>query len=82
MSQIKANGRALERHVQTALVVLIVALLTWMASTIHENSLQLAAVAARLESIRETDKELYDVEKRLARVEAELAALRTAIEKN
>lgn len=75
----EVTPRALERHVQTVLTAVIVALLAWMAATIQGNSIKLAEVAVHLQRLNRTEAEVVMVKERLARMETELALIRKSL---
>ena len=83
----ESKGRAFERHAQTVLVLFVVGLLGWIASTVQETTVVLARVDTRLTSVErevidnsDSNKldavTFRDIEQRLTALEAEIAGLR------
>ena len=81
------KGRTFERHAQTALVLLIVGLLGWIATTVQNTTVVLARVDTRLTSVEREVLEnsdsntsdaitFRDIEQRLASLETEVQAMR------
>lgn len=73
---------SLERHIQTLLTAIIVALLAWMAATVQTSSVKLAEVSIQVQRLHRTESEVMVIKERLARMETELALIRKSLEGN
>ncbi len=49
----RAANTAFERHTQTALVILVVALLSWVGLTVNANQVQLAKLTVTVENLHD-----------------------------
>ena len=78
--QPKPNGSALERHAQTALVMLLVALLLWVGSTVQRTQITVAQVQTELrfmqQKLNEPNTKFKEIEKRLDSIEQQLNSIK------
>lgn len=68
-----------ERHAQTALVLLVVALLAWVGNTTQTTAVKLAEITIQIDYLRRAveipNRRLDGMEQRLDQIEKELQAL-------
>jgi archaellum component FlaC len=73
------NARALERHAQTIIVVVIVGLLGWVATTVQQTQVAIAKLTVEIEYLKvEASKpngKFESIEARLNAIEQQLAML-------
>ena len=81
MSEVEATRPAnvsFERHAQTALVLLVVALLGWVGLTVNRNQLELAKLTIQVENLNDTvttpPARLEDLVRRVDMIEAAVLA--------
>jgi septal ring factor EnvC (AmiA/AmiB activator) len=74
------ENHTFERHAQTALVLLIVGLLSWVGITTHKTALTLATITAdigHLDEMLDRDQHKFqEIEQRLDSIEKAIAAIR------
>jgi septal ring factor EnvC (AmiA/AmiB activator) len=75
----KTNIPALERHTQTVLVFVLVAILLWVGATVQETSLEVASMRIEIRYLQERvtrpDNKFAEIEKRLDSIERKIAQL-------
>lgn len=75
----KANVPALERHTQTVLVLVLVAILLWVGSTVQQTAIEVAAMRIEIEHLKQRitrpDNKFAEIEKRLDSIERQIAQL-------
>jgi tRNA(Phe) wybutosine-synthesizing methylase Tyw3 len=73
------NGQRLERHAQTVIVLIVVALLLWVGATTQQTAITVAKLSvdvAYLQSaIQRPDEKFKEIESRLDRIEKQLTKL-------
>ena len=73
-------SRAFERHAQTALVMLIVALLIWVGKTTQDTSVTIAQLHIHIENLQKqtapTNQKFKEIEIRLDSIERQLQSIR------
>ena len=78
--------RAFERHAQTALVLLLVALLIWVGKTTQDTSVQIAKLHVHIENLQRqavpTAQKFKEIEVRLDSIERQLQSIRDKQEHN
>ena len=78
--------RAFERHAQTALVLLLVALLIWVGKTTQDTSVQIAQLHVHIENLQRqavpTAQKFKEIEVRLDSIERQLQSIRDKQEHN
>jgi peptidoglycan hydrolase CwlO-like protein len=79
-------SRAFERHAQTALVMLIVALLLWVGKTTQDTSVTIAQLHIHIENLQKqtapTNQKFREIEIRLDSIEKQLQSIRDKQENN
>jgi uncharacterized protein YoxC len=72
-------SRAFERHAQTALVLLVVALLAWVGKTTQETAVTVAKLNVHVETLQRqtapTNQKFREIEKRLDSIENKLQSI-------
>ena len=72
-------SRAFERHAQTALVLLVVALLAWVGKTTQETAVTIAKLHVHVETLQRqtapTNQKFKEIEKRLDSIEKQLQSI-------
>lgn len=72
--------RAFERHAQTALVLLLVALLIWVGKTTQDTAVQIAQLHIHIENLQRqtlpTNQKFKEIEVRLDSIERQLQSIR------
>jgi len=72
-------SRAFERHAQTALVLLVVALLAWVGKTTQETAVTIAKLHVHVETLQRqtapTNQKFKEIEKRLDSIERQLQSI-------
>lgn len=75
-----------ERHANTVLVTLIVALMIWVGSTTQRTAIELAKLSVEVAHIKqkivEPDGKFREIEKRLSAIEGQLKSLTVIHENN
>lgn len=75
----KVNTRALERHTQTLLVMVLTAILLWVGATVQKTAVEVAAMRIQIgylqERVTRPDNKFAEIEKRLDSIERELSSL-------
>lgn len=70
------NGPRLERHAQTVIVLILVALLLWVGSTTQQTAINVAKLSVDVtylqSAIKEPDGKFDEIEVRLDRIEQQL----------
>jgi peptidoglycan hydrolase CwlO-like protein len=78
-------SRAFERHAQTALVLLIVALLVWVGKTAQETAVTMASLRVEIQHLQKqtepTNRKFREIEKRLDSIEKQLQSISDKQEK-
>ncbi len=71
--------RSIERHTQTILVLVLVALLLWVGGTVQSTSVEVAAMGVEIRhlqaQIEKPNAKFFEIEKRLDAIERQLGAL-------
>lgn len=88
MTQDEARHRAtsIERHTQTILVLILVAILLWVGSTTQQTSVAIAAMSVQVghvqseidvlqREVKKPDDKFREIEKRLDSIERQLSSL-------
>jgi peptidoglycan hydrolase CwlO-like protein len=79
-------SRAFERHAQTALVLLVVALLVWVGKTTQETAVTIAKLHVHVETLQRqtgpTNQKFSDIEKRLDSIERQLQTISNKQQEN
>lgn len=80
MSPSQSNeSQALERHTQTVLVLVLVALLLWVGGTTQQTAIKVATMTEQINQlrtqIREPDHKFKEIEKRLDAIEKTLGQI-------
>lgn len=72
-------SRAFERHAQTALVLLVVALLAWVGKTTQETAVTIAKLHVHVDTLQRqtapTTQKFREIEKRLDSIERQLQSI-------
>ena len=71
--------RAIERHAQTVLVLVLVAILLWVGSTTQKTAVQVASMAVQIDHLRERvnrpPAQFQRIEQRLDDIERQLQGI-------
>ena len=74
----------MERHWQTGLIMLIVALIAWFGTTVHSNSIKLAELHTSVKVLIDQKSEMTIEDnvttRRLAAIEQDLAGMKAELE--
>ncbi len=76
MSLDEKRGTSIERHAQTVLVLVLVALLLWVGSTTQSTQVAVAQLSVEIEHMK---RELQKPEKKFAEIERRLDAIEKAL---
>lgn len=71
--------RAIERHAQTVLVLVLVAILLWVGSTTQKTAVQVASMSVQIENLRERvnqpPAQFQRIEQRLDDIERQIQGI-------